>query len=268
IKTLSDKSKEAKIKKKQRREDYLPQYSAGLELLNRYEDTWVTLHKRTKECSKSAEVVDGEVVMLSAHWERRRGSLLELQEQLQQIPGLITDLESITARVVVLLCCNLSQARLNARRCRSFCATSFCRLRSLAATRGEQRDHLELRSVWSFVEHSLSASGLPPGFLLLPSMGFFWGSTGFSRVPLGFLWVLWDSSGLSLGFLWGPSGFYGIHLGFLWASSGVPLGSMGFFLGSSGLSLSFHWVLYGSSMVPLGFYGIPPGFLWASTGFL
>ncbi|XP_027009922.1 dysbindin-A isoform X1 [Tachysurus fulvidraco] len=102
IKTLSDKSKEAKIKKKQRREDYLPQYSAGLELLNRYEDTWVTLHKRTKECSKSAEVVDGEVVMLSAHWERRRGSLLELQEQLQQIPGLITDLESITTRVAQL----------------------------------------------------------------------------------------------------------------------------------------------------------------------
>ncbi|KAK2855256.1 hypothetical protein Q7C36_007125 [Tachysurus vachellii] len=102
IKTLSDKSKEAKIKKKQRREDYLPQYSAGLELLNRYEDTWVTLHKRTKECSRSAEVVDGEVVMLSAHWERRRGSLLELQEQLQQIPGLITDLESITARVAQL----------------------------------------------------------------------------------------------------------------------------------------------------------------------
>ncbi|XP_060777339.1 dysbindin-A [Neoarius graeffei] len=102
IKTLSDKSKEAKVKKKQRREDHLPQYSAGLDLLNRYEETWVTLHKRTKECAKAAEVVDGEVVMLSAHWERRRGALLELQEQLQQIPAFLTDLESITARVAQL----------------------------------------------------------------------------------------------------------------------------------------------------------------------
>ncbi|KAF4088534.1 hypothetical protein AMELA_G00083860 [Ameiurus melas] len=102
IKTLSDKSKESKVKKKQKREEYLPQYSAGLELLNRYEETWVTLHKRTKECAKSAEVVDGEVVMLSAHWERRRGALRELQEQLQQIPTFLTDLESITARVAQL----------------------------------------------------------------------------------------------------------------------------------------------------------------------
>ncbi|XP_058254555.1 dysbindin-A isoform X2 [Hemibagrus wyckioides] len=102
IKTLSDKSKEAKVRKKQRREEYFPQYSAGLELLNRYEETWVTLHKRTKECAKAAEVVDGDVVMLSAHWERRRGALLELHEQLQQIPSLITDLESITARVAQL----------------------------------------------------------------------------------------------------------------------------------------------------------------------
>lgn len=45
------------------------------------------------------QVVDGEVVMLSAHWERRRGALLELQEQLQQIPNFLKELESITARV-------------------------------------------------------------------------------------------------------------------------------------------------------------------------
>ncbi|KAM9489435.1 dysbindin-A isoform 2-T2 [Clarias gariepinus] len=102
IKTLSDKSKEAKVKKKQRRDEFLPQYSAGLELLNQYEETWVSLHKRTKESAKAAEVVDGEVVMLSAHWERRRGALLELQEQLQQIPNFLKELESITARVAQL----------------------------------------------------------------------------------------------------------------------------------------------------------------------
>lgn len=44
-------------------------------------------------------MVDGDVVMLSAHWERRRGALLILQEQLQQLPTFLTDLESITARV-------------------------------------------------------------------------------------------------------------------------------------------------------------------------
>ncbi|XP_049336683.1 dysbindin-A isoform X1 [Astyanax mexicanus] len=102
IKTLSDKSKDAKVKKKQRREEHLPQYSAGVEVLNRYEDTWVTLHKRTKECAKAAETVDGEVVMLSAHWERRRGALMELQEQLQQIPAFLTDLETITSRIAQL----------------------------------------------------------------------------------------------------------------------------------------------------------------------
>ncbi|XP_036448376.1 dysbindin-A isoform X1 [Colossoma macropomum] len=102
IKTLSDKSKEAKVKKKQRREECLPQCSAGAELLNRYEETWVTLHKRARECAKAAETVDGEVVMLSAHWERRRGALLELQEQLQQIPAFLTDLETITARIAQL----------------------------------------------------------------------------------------------------------------------------------------------------------------------
>ncbi|XP_035290185.1 dysbindin-A isoform X1 [Anguilla anguilla] len=102
IKTLSDKSKEAKIKKNQRREDNLPHFSAGVELLSRYEDTWVTLHKKTKECAKVAEAADGEVVMLSAHWERRRAALVELQEQLQQIPAFLTDLKSMTSRIAHL----------------------------------------------------------------------------------------------------------------------------------------------------------------------
>ncbi|XP_061110266.1 dysbindin-A isoform X2 [Conger conger] len=102
FKTLSDKSKEAKIKKNQRREDNLPHFSAGVELLSRYEDTWVTLHKKTKECAKAAEAADGEVVMLSAHWERRRAALVELQEQLQQVPAFLTDLESMTSRIAHL----------------------------------------------------------------------------------------------------------------------------------------------------------------------
>ncbi|XP_052002820.1 dysbindin-A-like isoform X3 [Xyrauchen texanus] len=102
IKTLSDKSKEAKVKKKQRRDEHLPQYSAGVELLSRYEDTWVALHKRAKECAKNGETVDREVVMLCAHWENRRRAVLELQEQLQQIPAFLSELETITSRIAHL----------------------------------------------------------------------------------------------------------------------------------------------------------------------
>ncbi|XP_074800929.1 dysbindin isoform X3 [Natator depressus] len=40
--------------------------------------------------------------MLSAHWEKKRSSLIELQEQLQQIPGFLGDLESMTANLAQL----------------------------------------------------------------------------------------------------------------------------------------------------------------------
>ncbi|XP_034618257.1 dysbindin isoform X1 [Trachemys scripta elegans] len=101
LKTLGDKSREAKISK-QRTVQYLPKFSAGLELLSRYEDTWVALHKGAKECAKAGELVDSEVVMLSAHWEKKRSSLIELQEQLQQVPGFLADLESMTANLAQL----------------------------------------------------------------------------------------------------------------------------------------------------------------------
>lgn len=45
------------------------------------------------------QTVDGEVVMLCAHWEKRRGAVLELQEQLQQIPAFLSDLETVTSRI-------------------------------------------------------------------------------------------------------------------------------------------------------------------------
>ncbi|XP_043835290.1 dysbindin [Dromiciops gliroides] len=102
LKSLSDKSREAKVKSKKRTVQYLPKFSAGLELLSRYEDTWAALHKRAKECASAGERVDSEVVMLSVHWEKKRTSLIELQEQLQQIPGLLADLESMTANLIQL----------------------------------------------------------------------------------------------------------------------------------------------------------------------
>ncbi|XP_008829594.1 dysbindin isoform X2 [Nannospalax galili] len=102
LKTLSDKSREAKVKSKARTVAYLPKYSAGLELLSRYEDTWAALHRRAKECANAGELVDSEVVMLSAYWEKKRTSLTELQEQLQQLPGLLADLDSMMANLVHL----------------------------------------------------------------------------------------------------------------------------------------------------------------------
>ncbi|MBZ3889673.1 Dysbindin [Sciurus carolinensis] len=49
-----------------------------------------------------SRLVDSEVVMLSAHWEKKKSSLIELQEQLQQLPGLIADLESMAANLAHL----------------------------------------------------------------------------------------------------------------------------------------------------------------------
>ncbi|XP_044282227.1 dysbindin isoform X2 [Varanus komodoensis] len=80
----------------------LPEFSAGLVLLSRYEDTWAALHRAAKECARAGELVDSEVVMLSAHWEKKRSSLLDLQEQLQQIPVFLADLESTTASLMQL----------------------------------------------------------------------------------------------------------------------------------------------------------------------
>ncbi|NXJ95946.1 DTBP1 protein, partial [Corythaixoides concolor] len=48
------------------------------------------------------QLVDSEVVMLSAHWEKKRNSLVELQDQLQQIPAFLADLECLTASLVQL----------------------------------------------------------------------------------------------------------------------------------------------------------------------
>ncbi|KFP03460.1 Dysbindin, partial [Calypte anna] len=101
LKTLGDKSREAK-KSKQRNVQCLPERSAGLELLSRYEDAWAALHKGAKDCAKAGELVDSEVVMLSAHWEKKRNSLVELQDQLQQIPGFLADLECLTASLAQL----------------------------------------------------------------------------------------------------------------------------------------------------------------------
>ncbi|XP_031724523.1 dysbindin-A-like isoform X2 [Anarrhichthys ocellatus] len=56
FKTLGDKSRDTKIRRKPRFEESLPHFSAGLDLLSRYEESWFLLHKRTKDCAQTAEV--------------------------------------------------------------------------------------------------------------------------------------------------------------------------------------------------------------------
>ncbi|XP_076004610.1 dysbindin-A-like isoform X2 [Genypterus blacodes] len=99
FKTLGDKSKDPKIKRRPRLQDSLPHFSGGLQLLSRYEESWFLLHKRTKECALAAEAVDGDMVMFSLHWEKRRSALTQLQEHLQALPGFIAELDAITTSI-------------------------------------------------------------------------------------------------------------------------------------------------------------------------
>ncbi|KAG7273965.1 hypothetical protein CRUP_021249 [Coryphaenoides rupestris] len=54
IKTFGDRSKD--VKRRPRFQEFPPQFTAGLELLSRYEESWVLLHRRTKDCAQNAEV--------------------------------------------------------------------------------------------------------------------------------------------------------------------------------------------------------------------
>lgn len=102
LKTLGDKSRDTKTKRRPRFEERPPLFSAGLEILSRYEENWFLLHKRTKDCAQAAEAVDGDIVMLCAHWERRQTALTQLQEQLQGLPTFVSELDAITANIAHL----------------------------------------------------------------------------------------------------------------------------------------------------------------------
>ncbi|XP_008304705.1 dysbindin-A-like [Stegastes partitus] len=102
FKTLGDKSKDGKMKRRPRFEESLPHFSTGLEILNRYEERWFVLHKKTKDCAQAAEAADGDIVMLSAHWEKRRSALMQLLEQLKSLPAFTSELDAITANIAHL----------------------------------------------------------------------------------------------------------------------------------------------------------------------
>lgn len=102
FKNLGDKSKESKVLRKPRSEDRLLHFSAGLHILHRYEESWYQLHRRTKDCAQAAQLVDGDIVMLSAVWDKRRSALAQLEEQLQGLPALIREMDNITTSLAAL----------------------------------------------------------------------------------------------------------------------------------------------------------------------
>lgn len=102
FKNLGDKSKDSKVLRKPRSEDRLLHFSTGLHILHRYEESWYQLHRRTKDCAQAAQLVDGDIVMLSALWDKRRSALAQLEEQLQGLPALIRELDTITTSLAEL----------------------------------------------------------------------------------------------------------------------------------------------------------------------
>uniref|UniRef100_A0A3Q0SKH6 Dystrobrevin binding protein 1a n=1 Tax=Amphilophus citrinellus TaxID=61819 RepID=A0A3Q0SKH6_AMPCI len=57
---------------------------------------------RPAERESLQHALDGDIVMLSAHWERKRTALTQLHEQLQSVPAFINDLDVITANIAHL----------------------------------------------------------------------------------------------------------------------------------------------------------------------
>ncbi|XP_004077694.1 dysbindin-A isoform X1 [Oryzias latipes] len=102
FKTLGEASRDGKARRRYRFEERLPHLRAGVEILSRYENSWFLLHKRSQENAQAAEAVDGDVVVLSAHWEKRRAALIQLQEQLHSLPDFISQFDAITAKIAHL----------------------------------------------------------------------------------------------------------------------------------------------------------------------
>lgn len=48
----------------------MPKYPGGLELLRRFEDTWVTFHRRAEEYAGARELVNSEVVYFQPMGEK------------------------------------------------------------------------------------------------------------------------------------------------------------------------------------------------------
>uniref|UniRef100_A0A8D3D4W4 Dysbindin n=1 Tax=Scophthalmus maximus TaxID=52904 RepID=A0A8D3D4W4_SCOMX len=59
-------------------------------------------HSSDLNLHNKPQAVDGDIVMLSAHWERRRTALTQLQEQLRSLPVFVSELDAIAANIAHL----------------------------------------------------------------------------------------------------------------------------------------------------------------------
>ncbi|XP_077982593.1 dysbindin-A-like isoform X2 [Glandiceps talaboti] len=73
-----------------------PPLNAGAELLNKYQQTWIALHKDIDDSAKKAIEVDGEVHRVMVQCEKQTDAILQFHSQLDGLPKLAEDIQSTT----------------------------------------------------------------------------------------------------------------------------------------------------------------------------
>ncbi|XP_078621665.1 dysbindin-A-like [Branchiostoma floridae x Branchiostoma japonicum] len=101
LKNLTDKAKEVGkpglVKDRSKKRDL-----AGAELLYRYKESWMHMHKSIEETAAVGESVDAEVWKLVERYEGPARALSQLHTQLESFPGLVQELSNITEMVAGL----------------------------------------------------------------------------------------------------------------------------------------------------------------------
>ncbi|XP_078700292.1 dysbindin-A-like isoform X1 [Branchiostoma floridae x Branchiostoma belcheri] len=101
LKNLTDKAKEVG-KPGLTRDRSKKRDLAGAELLYRYKESWMHIHKSIEETAVVGETVDTEVWKLVERYEGQARALSQLHSQLETFPGLVHELSSITEMVAGL----------------------------------------------------------------------------------------------------------------------------------------------------------------------
>uniref|UniRef100_A0A8C4NFA5 Dystrobrevin binding protein 1 n=1 Tax=Eptatretus burgeri TaxID=7764 RepID=A0A8C4NFA5_EPTBU len=110
LKTLSEKSRDAKLKKhvqKPPREAGAGSASgAGAGILHRYEKSWAELQRQTDACAHFGEVVDENFQRLLEFVEKQWDKSKQLKHELQQLPTLSSELDAVALSLgkVAALC--------------------------------------------------------------------------------------------------------------------------------------------------------------------
>ncbi|CAH1249121.1 DTNBP1 [Branchiostoma lanceolatum] len=101
LKNLTDKAKEVG-KPGLTRDRSKKRDLAGAELLYRYKESWMHIHKSIEETAAVGESVDTEVWNMVERYEGQARALSHLHTQLETFPGLVQELSSITEMVAGL----------------------------------------------------------------------------------------------------------------------------------------------------------------------